>query len=288
MRALLAVALVLPAVIATTMALFVLRLSPSSSLDQPPPRRTQTQAANSSLGWRRLFSSAFWGSTPWPYNTDSDADKSIGYRGYYHHISRNERDEAHEDGIGRGAAAAATDVVADYEDENFQDYRHYNTDIGKVASTSDASDAPALGPTAATLPDTTNRHLATSSDRHNVAVWAHKDIYDPLIYSYDNHTFTAHRTTDSSSDQVGQWRHIRGATKADGSETIIVGISKDEKWVRGMLLQESGGATAWEQIVPGTGTGKTGVLATLGTNQYAAVDVQYESNSQHALLVWST
>lgn len=280
MRALLAVALVLPAVIATTMALFVLRLSPSSSLDQPTPRRTQTQAANSSLGWRRLFSSAFWGSTPWPYNTDSDADKSIGYRGYYHHISRNDRDEAHEDGIGR-EAAAATDAA----DEDVQDYRHY---MGKVASTSDASDAPALDSIATSFPDTTNRHLATSSDRHNVAVWAHKDIYDPLIYSYDNHTFTAHRTTDSSSDQVGQWRHIRGATKADGSETIIVGISKDEKWVRGMLLQESGGATAWEQIVPGTGTGKTGVLATLGTNQYAAVDVQYESNSQDALLVWST
>ena len=278
MRALLAVAMVLPAVIATTMALFVL-LSPSSSLDQPPPR-TQKQATNSSLGWRRLFSSAFWRSTPWPYNTDSDADN----RGYYHHhISMNgDRDEAHEaDSIGE--AASATDAADD-----IQDYRrHYNLDIGKVASSSGASDAPALDSIATSFPDTTNRHLATSSDRHNVAVWVHKDIYDPLIYSYDNHTFTAHRNTDSNSDQVGQWRHIRGATKADGSEPIIVGISKDEKWVRGMFLRESaGGATAWEQIVPGTGN--TGVLATLGTNQYAAVDVQYESNSQVSLLVWST
>ena len=107
---------------------------------------------------------------------------------------------------------------------------------------------------------------------------------DPLLYSYNNHTFAAQRNTGSGSDQVGQWRHIRGATKPDGTETIIVGISKDEKWVRGMLLQD--GATAWTQIVPVTKS--TGVLATLSFNQYAAVDVQYESISQNALLVWST
>jgi hypothetical protein len=166
-------------------------------------------------------------------------------------------------------------------------WRHGNGEA--VVEVSAESEAPPFTSSMATsLPDT-NRHLAASSDRHNVAVWAHKDA---LLYSYNNHTFTAHRNTGSNSDQVGQWRHIRGATKPDGpngTETIIVGISKDEKWVRGMLLQESaGGATAWEQIVPGTGTGKTGVLATLGTNQYAAVDVQYESNSLDALLVWST
>ena len=281
MRAILAIVLVLPIVIAMMMALFVL-LSPPSSLDETPPRRTQTQAANSSLRWQRLFSS-FWRSSPCPYNNNDDANISIDCRGYYHHIDgRDEAEPAYdEDGIGEAAPAT---------DEDVQDYRHYHTDIGKADPNSDASEAPVLGSVATNTPDA-NRHLATSSDRHNVAVWAHKDIYDPLIYSYDNHTFTAQRNTDSNSNQVGQWRHIRGATKADGTETIIVGISKDEKWVRGMLLRESagaGGVTAWEQIVPGTGTERTGVLATLSTNQYAAVDVQYESNSEDALLVWST
>lgn len=155
---------------------------------------------------------------------------------------------------------------------------------------SSESEAPAFTSSIVAGVDEMSRHLATgtaSSERHNVAVWAHKDIYDPLLYSYNNHTFTAHRNSGINSDQVGQWRHIRGATKPDGTETIIVGISKDEKWVRGMLLQESaGGATAWSQIVPATKS--TGVLATLSFNQYAAVDVQYESNSEDALLVWST
>jgi hypothetical protein len=161
-------------------------------------------------------------------------------------------------------------------------WRHGNGEA--VVEVSAESEAPPFTSSMATsLPDT-NRHLAASSDRHNVAVWAHKDA---LLYSYNNHTFTAHRNTGSNSDQVGQWRHIRGATKPDGpngTETIIVGISKDEKWVRGMLLQD--GATAWTQIVPVTKS--TGVLATLSFNQYAAVDVQYESISQNALLVWST
>ena len=163
-------------------------------------------------------------------------------------------------------------------------------DEQSVVEAHSASEAPAFT-TIATDVDVMSRHLATgttSTDRHNVAVWAHKDIYDPLLYSYNNHTFTAQRNTGSGSDQVGQWRHIRGATKPGGLETIIVGVSKDEKWVRGMLLQEAsaGGATQWYQIKPAT-LG-TGVLATLGTNQFAAVDVQYESNSEDALLVWST
>ena len=165
-------------------------------------------------------------------------------------------------------------------------WRHGNGE--DVVEVSTESEAPPLTLSMATSLPHTGRHLAASSDRHNVAVWAHKDIYDPLLYSYSNHTFAAQRNTGSGSDQVGQWRHIRGATKPDGTETIIVGVSKDEKWVRGMLLQEesTGGATQWYQIEPAT-LG-TGVLATLSFNQYAAVDVQYESNSKDALLVWST
>lgn len=160
-------------------------------------------------------------------------------------------------------------------------------DIVEVSTESEAPPLTALS-MATSLPRT-GRHLAASSDRHNVAVWAHKDIYDPLLYSYSNHTFAAQRNTGSGSDQVGQWRHIRGATKPDGTETIIVGVSKDENWVRGMLLHESNdGSTEWRQIVPGTNGEATGVLATLSFNQYAAVDVQYESNSKDALLVWST
>lgn len=164
-------------------------------------------------------------------------------------------------------------------------WRHGNGEAAVEVSTE--SEAPPFTSSIATSVDEMKRHLATSSDRHNVAVWAHKDIYDPLLYSYNNHSFTAQRNTVGDSDQVGQWRHMRGATKPDGSETIIVGISKDEKWVRGMLLQESAdGAMAWSQIVPDTTS--TGVLATLSFNQYAAVDVQYESNSEAALLVLST
>ena len=285
MRAILVVAFVLPDVVATTVALFVV-LSPSSSLDEPPdpdPRRTQTQVG---LGWRRL-SFSFWGTSPWPYNTNNDDD---GNRGYYRYSSHYDRDGAgpayDEDGIGK---TAATDAAV--ADEYVQDYRHYHRDMENIVANGDASDAPPLDPIATSLPDT-SRHLATSSDRHHVAVWSHKDIYDPLIYSYDNHTFTAQTNTRKDSGQVGQWRHIRGATKPDGTETIIVGISKDNNKVRGMLLREEsdGGATKnkWYQVVPGTSTESTAVLATLESNEYAAVDVQYESNSEEALLVWST
>ena len=290
----LVVVLALPAAIATMMALFVL-VSPFMSLVEPPPRRTQTQAANSSLGWRRSFFS-FWGSSPWPYNAnndaDADTDNSINYREYSHGGGGAEPASWNydEDGIDTAAAAALTNDATDDDDSYAQDYRHYHSGIENVVTNGDASEAPPLDPIATSLPDT-SRHLATSSDRHHVAVWAHKDIYDPLIYSYDNHTFTAHINTRSDSDQVGQWRHIRGATKPDGTETIIVGISKDNM-VRGMLLREEsdGGATnnKWYQVVPGTSTESTGVLATLGSSEYAAVDVQYESNSEEALLVWST
>ena len=103
------------------------------------------------------------------------------------------------------------------------------------------------------------------------AIWAESGTNTPELNQWDGLTFG----TESSAANVGRWRIMQGAEAPTRDEIIIVGVDTG-----GTIEGQMWDGSSWSTLA-------INPLGTVSQTYWWGMDVQYESQSGDALMVWT-
>ena len=119
-----------------------------------------------------------------------------------------------------------------------------------------------------------NSAALPASSNTGTAIWGESGSNFPEYSDWDGTSFGA----EGTAYPVGQWRIMQGAESPQRDEKIVIGVDSSGN-IEGMLWNGS----SWSQI----SVGGSSIFGTVSQSYWWGMDVQYESQSGDAVMVWN-